>query len=314
MTGVGRRLTAAAVLLVLGSCGASDPSNRLAVWTRALSDAQTDGPQLLVFQRNGRRLVFVAVEHEANPRSPTHRLITSAFALSPRIVIVEGLPTSRGYDPPDLAEIAGEQPQANGLLANGETVPAVSGALQSGASLLGGEPEDEQVRVITATLGVSDEDLLGFYVLRVVPQWLVQRQITDLANENATELINQQLARSRSELGLSADVLPDADSWRLWRLAKNRRADPHRLDVEEAGPLSDGPWPTSRIGAAISRARDTHLYRLIEAQLRRARSVMVVFGGSHALIQLPALQMLLGPPCYRGSEPVDALKTCRVDQ
>lgn len=297
--------------LVVSACTSSQGSEKLAVWTQALADSQQDGPELLLFQRGDRKLAFIGVQHDSDPASRTHRLITSTFlTFKPRTVIVEGAPSNWGYNPRRLLELGGQQPDAKGRLPEGETVPTVRGALAAGSLVIGGEPSDSDVRRIVARRGISDEDLLGFYVLRVVPQWLSQQEFEDLSSTRATTLIDKQLAISRAELKLSSDLLPDAAAWRRWRLERNVGASPNRIDIQEAGPLADGPWKTNHVGAAISRARDTHLFELTRAELAKHRSVLVVFGGSHALIQLPALQTLMGPPCYRGDNLESIPRSC----
>lgn len=308
------RLPTIALLSLLAVAAAGDGgSNKLAVWNRSLAIRQPDGPELIVFKHRNKRLVFVGVQHDSNPTSRTHRLIESTFGIfSARVVIVEGVPTSWGYNPVRLTQVAAEKPDDQGLQPSGETFPAVRGAIKVGSKLLGGEPSDADVRRVVTGLGVADEDLLGFYVLRVVPQWVSQKKFDDLTNDAASALIQKQLDRSRTELGLGPDLLNDSESWRRWRLMVNPGADPKTVDVEEAGPLADGPWPTSRIAASISRARDAHLYELTVAQLAEHGAVMVIYGGSHALIQYPALRSLLGKPCYRGAVAKAVPRSCRT--
>ena len=200
--------------LVVSACTISRGSEGLADWTQALADSQREGPELLLFERGDRKLAFIGVQHDTDPASRKHRLIDSMFLIfKPRVVVLEGAPTSWGYNPTRLIEVGGQRPNAQGLLPEGETVPTVRGALASGSIIVGGEPSDADVRRSAAARGVSDEDLLGFYVLRVVPQWLSQREFDDLSSTRATALIDKQLARSRAELKLSPD-LPDAAAWR----------------------------------------------------------------------------------------------------
>jgi hypothetical protein len=291
-----------ATFCALSGCTGRRETENLAMWTQSLAASQADGPEILVFERGKRKLIFIGVQHESDPASSTHRLIASAFGVfTPPVVVVEGVPTSWGYSPDRLLQIADEKPDAQGLLPSGETFPAVIGAIKARSNLLGGEPDDKDVRRIATRFGVSDQDLLGFYVLRVVPQWVSQKKFVDLKSSSATDLINRQLDRSRKDLGLQADLLEGADGWRRWRLLRNQGANPNIVDMEEAGPLADGAWPTNQIAASISRARDAHLYEVIKQQLNKYGSVMVVYGGSHALIQYPALTTLLGRPCYRGT-------------
>jgi hypothetical protein len=297
----------------LASCVAGIGADKLAIWTDTLAASQLDGPEILVFARGKSKLAFVGVQHDSDPASSTHRLIASTFDIfTPRVVIVEGAPTSWGYNPARLLRVSDERTDAQGLLPSGETFPAVRGAIGAGSKLLGGEPDDADVRRITSRLSVTDQDLLGFYVLRVVPQWLSQKKFDDLESSSATVLIGRQLERSRKELGLGSGILQSADAWRSWRLLKNPTANAKTVDVEEAGPLADGPWPTNAIAAAISRARDTHLYELTRQQLTTHGDVMVVYGGSHALIQYPALTALLGRPCYRGTKVEDVSGSCKA--
>ncbi len=311
---ISRLLTVAtSTIIVLAGCVASSDADKLAIWSQSLAASQSDGPELLFFKRGEAELAFVGAEHDSDPASSTHRLIASTFGVfTPRVVIVEGVPTNWGYNPARLLRVADEKPDARGLLPSGETFPAVRGAIHADSKLLGGEPDDAEVRRITSRLGVTDQDLLGFYVLRVVPQWLSQKKFDDLESSGATDLIDQQLERSRKELGLGTGILQGAEAWRSWRLLKNLRADRKTVDVEEAGPLADGPWPTNVIAASISRARDTHLYEVTKQQLSRYNSVMVVYGGSHALIQYPALTALLGKPCYRGANVEDVSRLCKM--
>lgn len=306
-------MTSSIVLAVLVGCSGSQGSDALASWTRSLAATQIDGPELTIFRHRSDLLIFVGVEHDADPSGPTHQLIGSAFALAaPEVVIVEGIPTDWGIDSPKLISLAEEALDAHGLQPNGETVPAVRGALRHGSRLLGGEPSDRQVRETVNRLGYNDRDLLGFYVLRVVPQWIIQDEIADLADPRAINLINEELARSSATLGLSQNILPNAASWYAWRRQRNPAAHSARLAIEEAGPLADGPWPSSRIGAAISRVRDVHLYNLTVQQLSEHQTVMVVYGGSHALIQRPALTKLLGQPCYQGVNIEQARESCNL--
>ena len=80
--------------------------------------------------------------------------------------------------------------------------------------------------------------------------------------------------------------------------------------TEEIGPLADGPYGTNRAAYAVSRARYALLLRVIADRLDRGDAVVVVYGASHLPILRPALDAMLGTPCYVGAD-VEAARACR---
>jgi hypothetical protein len=151
---------------------------------------------------------------------------------------------------------------------------------------------------------------LGLYVLRVIPQWLRDRTISGTRDEKLPELVERQLSRSLNGLGIAKPPFTDFGGWADWYRSTNHKLIGDGLDIEEVGPLADGPWPSNRIAWSISKARDAHLLGMIERQLAEERSIVVVFGGSHAAILQPALDAGLGPPCYVGSDLSQARSRC----
>lgn len=296
------------------SRGLTSRPDLIAHWTKALRDAQPDDPYAIVYHSRGLHLIFAAVQHENAVNSPTFRLIDQSFRLWPvRSVIVEGTPSALGSNPPELVAIASRSRPDPALDPDGETGPAVRNALKIGAQLYGGEPSDLAVRDLVRRAGVADLDLIGYYVLRVIPQWTRDGSIARPDDPRLEQLVHKQLRRSRAELGLPADLMPDFRSFADWYQRTNGKLLSAGVDQEESGPLADGPWPTNRIGAAVSRARDAHLVAQIADRLNKDRSVLVVFGGSHALIDKPALHAMLGRPCYVGPDMTIAAKRCLPD-
>ena len=301
-------LAAAAALLALAGCAPRPlvpDASRLAPWTLALRDAQHDGPQVAVYRHRGQPLVVVGAVHENDVASPTFRLIGEAYG-SYRFdaVLVEGVEHASGPDPAGLlAYVAASEPEGT-FQPGGETVPTVEGALRQRAAVWGGEPSDADVLTLaTATAtGVTAEDVLGFYVLRVVPQWLREGEVERPTDPGLRALVEAELAAQRPRLGLGADVLPSYESWAGWYARTNGRPLGGGFQTEEVGPLSDGPHGTNRVAYAVSRARDAFLLDRIAEHLGRGEAVLVVYGASHLTILRPALDALLGPPCHTGAD------------
>lgn len=284
---------------------------RIAVWTKALRDKQPDNPYALVYRSGNAHLIFVAAQHENAVHSATFRLIDEAFRLWPvRSVIVEGTSSALGANPPELMAIAKRSRPNADFDPDAETGPAIRNAVKTGARVYGGEADDLSVRDLSRRAEIADVDLLGYYVLRVIPQWTRDRSISRPDDPQLEKLIDKQLHRSEAELGLRADVMPDFHSFAAWYRRTNGKQLSAGVEQEESGPLADGPWPTNRIAAAVSRVRDAHLISQIANRLNKDGSVLVVFGASHAMIDKPALDGMLGRPCYVGFDMRLAAKSC----
>ena len=166
----------------------------------------------------------------------------------------------------------------------------------------GGEPDDSQIRDSLTSQGMSTEDVLGFYTLRTVPQWLREQKIASADDAHTHTLIDAELAHNRERLALPATILPSYAAWAEWYERTNGKAFGTTFELEEGGPLADGRYGSNRIAAAISRSRDAFLLDAIAERLNAGESVLVVFGASHLMILRPALDAMLGQPCYVGSE------------
>lgn len=304
------------LLLLLSGCAAAPlrpAPEKLEPWTTSLRDRQPEDAFAAVYKRGRHRLVFVAAQHANRDDSLTFRLIRDAYATFQfDTVIAEGFATSRGVNPPSIFKYAAESgPKADGFVEGGETVPTTLGARQENAKLWGGEADDLDIKASVLAEGLSEADLLGFYVLRNVPQWIGERKIKDAGDAQLKPLVEAALAKSRAALHLPADVLASFAEWTEWYEDLNRKRIGVGFATEEVGPLADGKFGTNRIAFAISRARDAHLHKLIINHLNAGESVLVVFGGSHLMIQQPALDAAIGQPCYVGTELGRTALNCR---
>ncbi len=301
--------------LLTGSCATSgtvqlNPAD-MADWTQRLRDSQNDEPYLLVYSSGKRRLIVVAAQHDNDPASATFRLVRAAFEVWPvDSVIVEGAESDAGANSPGLMALADEPLDGAGQQPGGETVPALQSARRGGAVVWGGEPNDRDVLRLAQAQGIKQADVLGVYVLRVVPQWLRDGTLSGTSDEKLAGLVDRQLARSLRSLGISAPAFSDFGGWADWYRRINRKTIGDGVDIEVVGPLADGPWPSNRIAWTIAKARDSHLLGLIESQLGGGKSAVVVFGGSHAAILRPALDAGVGRPCYVGTDLVEARASC----
>jgi hypothetical protein len=286
---------------------------KLREWTFALRDQQPEDAFAAVYKVGAKHLVFVAAKHANQADSPTFKMIEDAYArFAFDTVIGEGFATSRGPNPPSLLRYAADsKPRADGFVEGGETVPTVLGAEEEKAALWGGEADDLAIKQALVASGFSAADVLGFYVLRNIPQWIGERKIVDAGDERLQPLVTAVLERNRQTLQIPQTVLPGFGDWSAWYRALNGKRLGADFVTEEVGPLADGKFGTNRIAHAISRARDTHLHRLIVEHLNAEESVLVVFGASHLMILRPSLDHVLGSPCYVGADLAQGAAACR---
>ena len=189
-------------LLLLSGCATStlQPApDKLQPWTTTLRDQQPEDAFAAVYKVGSKQLIFIAAQHANRDDSLTFRLIRDAYAVFQiDTVIAEGFPTSRGANPASVFEYAAKSSaRPDGFVEGGETVPTVVGARQENATLWGGEPDDLSIKARILAQDFSVEDLLGFYVLRNIPQWIGERRIENAGDPRLQSLVVAALSRNR---------------------------------------------------------------------------------------------------------------------
>jgi len=283
----------------------------LASFTAALRESQPPDAFVAVYAVGDRHLIFQGAVHTMRSDSLTFRLIYDAYdRFEIEAVIVEGCPYDWGPDPARIIDRVMEQTEQDGFVEGGETVPAVRGALSAGATIWCGEADDAEIRRRVLAAGYSDADLLGFYTLRMLPQWIRERRITGADDAAAPAMIEAELAYNRTSLGLEGGSLDDFEAWAAWYEATNAKPFGAAFELQEVGPRADGAYGSNAVAVAISQARAAFLQERIASHLNAGESLMVVYGGSHFMIHRPALAVMLGEPCYVGDEMEVAARAC----
>jgi len=257
-----------------------------------LERGEPAGPFLERFSARGLELVFLAAQHDNQRDAATFRLVDQALAGHPvGVVVVEGLRTSLGLDPPQVLE-AFERSVQGDFYPMGEPSYAALEARARGIPFVGGEPDEAELRDAARAAGFDDRDLVGFYFVRQVPQY---RRSGELERTSLPVLYAGLTAHYRAPLGLRlADESYEAFlAW--YREANGRPFDLATFDPEEAAPIEGGAFRSQRVSHAVGLARDRHVVALVDELLREHGSVLVVFGKSHLACQRPAYEAWLGP-------------------
>jgi hypothetical protein len=252
-------------------------------------------PFVADYRKENERLVFVGVRHAFEPGHPTMRAIAFAFdAVQPGVVILEGFPLRMGENPPQLVELAKNYGSPHGPdFARGEASYAASLALARHIPFIGGEPTHAEQLEALKLKGFTEQEVTFGSLLG----WFSQaRRSGDMPDTSPESL-------EKSYPSLAQNV---AAQWRLGAptLAafRQRYSDLYGVDIskdEEFTLRTDAVFDNTRQGElskATTTVRDRHLWALIDDQLTKRNSVLVVYGGSHWSTLSVVLEGRLGKP------------------
>jgi hypothetical protein len=251
-------------------------------------------PFIATYQRGNEKLVFVGTRHAYDHYNPTMRAVAEGFSRSTAaIVILEAFPTSMGENPPPLVEIAQRHGAAEGEgYERGEAMYAASLALARGIPFQGGEPTQEEQLDGLRAQGFTDSDLAFDAVLGWLSQSLGSKEIPDTTLASLNGIYPELVGVVRDQTGLKAPSLEEF---------RRRYEDLYGVDIvgdtHFASRTNIGDTPArARLRVARTMIRDRHILKVIEGQLDRRQSVLVVYGAAHWSTLSAALEARLGKP------------------
>lgn len=253
-------------------------------------------PFVTLYQNQQRSLAFVAAFHGAGHANPTFQIVQLLFKEhTPRAVIIEGVPSIAGISPRELCEIA-KRESLSSFKHCGESVYTMFLASTYSIPFIGGEPSPEELCSQVLRLGFSEEDVLGFYLVRQIPQWKRELALTS----------NQFQDQAKNFINFCTDILKcrqqiTYDQFCIWYQEKEKRVfDFNSITEIDTAPLLEEEAPFLRkLSSHIISIRDRHLLQLIEKMLIEYQHIAVVYGAGHYKAHRDALDRLLGQPRFR---------------
>ena len=244
-------------------------------------------PYVVIYKNKLKELRFVAAFHGAGIQSPTFQMIRKTIGLfQPEVVIIEGIPSSLGLDSPLFIEIAQTHFSQN-FQQSGEAIYSIYLAHYNHFSFIGGEPDHSVIFKKCIELGYSSEDVLGFYLIRQVPQWRREGKLSQPFERLAEELIKIY----QKQLKLPQYT---TNSFYTWHLEKFKCFfDIEKINEETTMPLKLGTF-LQIISWEINIIRDKHLQKIIEQNINQFDRVLVVYGRAHHIIHRAALEQYFG--------------------
>lgn len=251
----------------------------------------------------GDAVAFVASVHAAGSDSPVFAEVRSVIAWRPALLILEGVPTASGLNPPGLMSRAQAQ-RSSGVYAS-EVFYAAAQADRAGISVIGAQPSEVAIVRAQREAGYPPRDILGARVLSDLRGTLMLTPAGDRLRA-AREMSARALAAVGADLGLS-DF--DVAAWYRERFGVALEQDPQLL--QRGTPC--GGDPASRIVAVATRVRNEHLLRLIDDWRAREARVAAVMGAGHFFALAGPLEARYGPPAIRsGGRKPELVRTTGV--
>ena len=251
-----------------------------------------DRPFTSIFEKEGRHLTYVAAHHESQANNPTYKLISKAIAeQQPKIIVLEGFKTSLGVSPKDLLKSYRES-STKTFYKWGEPAYTALQADSAGIKVVGGEPDDVVILEAVQREGYTTNDLLGFYFVRQVPQFMLDGSIS---KSSIKSLFDDYMMAAKQSLNLADNHAYSYIDFVRWYEVKNKKMfTPQNFDIQEIAPLPYGNLATQRLSHSVGMVRDMYVVNLLANLLNAHENVMIVFGRSHLPTQRKALESMLG--------------------
>ncbi len=258
------------------------------------------------FNAHQKTLFYAAVHHVPSKNEPivikshTIQMIQKIFdENSITAVVVEGFtkwaPWREGELPSELAKNV-DRCEANDFQTGcGETMYALSQARKKHAKIFRGEPTETEAMSKIQKAGYTLEDLLVYYVVRMIPGWKNDGQFNPSTYQ---KLIEERIEIEKKTMGLQTQF--DFSEFNTWfKKHMNAPASYSILSQIETGPRTT-PNATfiQRISAADCIIRDQSIVERIADALNETHSVFVIYGSSHYFSEKPALEKMMGEAIF----------------
>lgn len=262
-------------------------------WAKFGDLVQQDPPYLVTYEGCGKRLIYVAANHVNTPESPTYEMIRHVFENNNiDAVIVEGFPSEFGLSPINMISHA---KSVDGTAADAEPYLVIREAVRNAATFQGGEPSDGTVLEYVSKRGYSPTDLLGYYIVRQIPQLIMSEAISGVDDPRLENEIFDIVGAFAQDTGKDIGALSGVDGlapFSAWYEATNGIPLSDGYSEQDAWPATavSEPKATNIMSDLVADARDRHIIATLNEALTENQTVLIVYGSSHHVIHAPALE------------------------
>jgi hypothetical protein len=250
-------------------------------------------PYVSTYIKQQKILKFLAADHENNIESKTFKTVKALIEdFKPDMMILEGFTD-------DESSMSGMirhslKCEKEDFQKCGENTYAIILGQKNNIKFTPGEPSEFQIQQSLLKLGYTADDLIGFYIVRQIPQWLRQK---NLKPQNIDVQIEQEGHWIQKEdFKIKADY-----SWKHFNdwYEKNlgKKFDLGKITTEDTAPqISKNPTFLNKISREVGLVRERSIVLKIESMLNNNDKVLVIYGGGHLVKERKVLRDMLGDP------------------
>ncbi len=278
------------------SCATSPQleSQKIRQWTYALGNEYPNEKAVIAhYKKADIELFYLAARHTNTMGDDTLNLVKKLFETYQfNVLIIESIPYSFGESPKWFVEDA-KKGKSDTFIQGGESALAVIYADSKKIPFFAGEPDHRDIYKGLKERGYTDEDVVGFYTLRQIPQWIREK-------ENKKDLLKRKIPSYVSHyckvFGIS--TCPSYDDVIKWYKTKLGRDLVPDVSNEEVAPYADGELYTQKMSSNVGFIRDHFTLKIIEQMIKKYKKVAVVYGAGHFLTLRKSFDASFGEPTF----------------
>lgn len=245
-------------------------------------------PFISTFTKNSFQLDFVAADHVEGDQNSTCKTIRDFFKKAPpRFLLVEGRAFSEINDDEQIK--VAQECEKNNYKGCGEDACAINLALAKKIPFNYAEPDDVSIKNSVIQSGYTDRELLFFYGLRQIPQYIRQ-------GINDEKTIKRRMLQYLEHTGIrrlkiSAPIMSLEEFEKIFFAKLARKIDYLMVNTDIVSPRVDNrpEWP-NRMSYQVGEVRELHIARMIEERVNEYQHVMIVYGAGHLVKERAALE------------------------
>ncbi len=284
------------VFLAMAACASNpklDPKH-IRPWSTNLGTEYPNKQSVIArYNKNNHGLFYLAARHTNTIGEDTLNLVETLFKdYQFDVLLIESIPYTSGESPKWYVEEAKRGKTAQ-FIQGGESAFAALLADTKKIPFFAGEPDHQDIYNRLKAKGYSDEDVIGFYTIRQIPQWVRQQE----KKEGLLQRKIPSFVAYHCKI-FSVTKCPTYDQILNWYQAKLGHKLTVNISNEETAPISDGLLFTQKISSEVGFIRDRFTLSIIEKLFHKYKRVAVIYGAGHFITLRKSFDQTFGEPTF----------------